>query len=526
MNNTKYLIFGGSLFFTLLLAGLQGTELKSVGVQSDPTTGETQPVFKQGPRINPLLIQCSALLTFGAGVFCFKDEILETGAEVIEWGKERISSNLVEDIEKTPAKPPVASPVKQPISLTKPAPQPVAQEEIDYPDTEDYEEEPFFSSDSFEPVLSFEEEFIQTLEQLSPLKGLQFQGKTEGFGEEEYRFSLKLQSGIKSILQKAQGDLEATKFNGRLFLAEGGLAYRHKKPESERTFPSFDLPARPVSARLPFLAGYDGLTKEAVLGDFGEFANLGVGGSPNMGKDNYVKQIIASIMAYSSPEEVQFAACDTSSKQLSDYQALAGSPYLINSISPSLALSTTSKQSFALLNRLSIESVSRSNLFKQAGVENIWQYREKGYSLPCFVILFCETYDLFSGDEGLADRVSSFCKTGRSQGMFAILSTQQPNGTAMPTNIRSSLGYSLMLKTPRDALSLAFFNEEQPTSKLFDKGHGIFYDGFKHRDVQSAMIDSATFSKYAHPSSTATAVEQPAEEFYPRSNVIEFRRKA
>ena len=492
-------------FGFIILSQLQGSKVDSVGARYNPITLQNEEVISTRPLVNPWLIRVFGLGAIASGAFCFRDDLLEAGADVFEYAK---ANKKVQGLfDKLPAQ-----------KATPPAPQRIDPSELDFPtiplefEKEEYSIPKTKVQPKKKPTL--EESFAEVMSQRLRAKA-SHKETVEGYNVARHFFKFdtarNIPRNLTGLLAQEQKDLDATfpELKGRLRTANGGFSFTVNKTDEERQYPTEILANENQSARLSFLIGYENFTKKPVFADLGHTPHISVAGTTNSGKDSWQQQMQASLMKGYSPEELKFVIAD--GKKGLNYQHMVDSPYLFGQ-NP---IFTTQGELKGILHELDILSETRMADFLEAGAEDIWGYKAKGNEMSCVVVFICETSILFKDNPSISDDLIVKTKTHRSQGIFYVFSTQIPNKWSLPTDIRNNSAMRMLFKTENDELSTFVFNEEQPSSSLAGKGHGIFYGGDGYIEIQSAKPSEEELFNLAHPT----------EEVKAPSNVILFQRK-
>lgn len=161
--------------------------------------------------------------------------------------------------------------------------------------------------------------------------------------------------------------------------------------------------------------------------------NLLVGGAVGQGKSNLLLDIIYSLAARYSPDEMSLALLDY--KRGLEFHRFAPDAQGANWLPHAKVLSLESDQEFgvAVLRHVAQEMAQRSDLFKEAGTPSIGAYRRQtGRAMPRLLLIVDEFHEILEGDDDLAEEAASLlthiAKQGRAYGVHLLLSSQTISG--------------------------------------------------------------------------------------------------
>ena len=161
--------------------------------------------------------------------------------------------------------------------------------------------------------------------------------------------------------------------------------------------------------------------------------NVLIGGAVGQGKSNLLLDIIYSLAARYSPDELSMLLLDY--KQGLEFHRFAPDAEGRGWLPHVKVLSLESDQEFgvAVLRHVTEELERRSRLFKEAGAPSIGAYRRAtGLAVPRMLVIIDEFHALFEGDDDLVDQAVSLleaiAKQGRAYGIHLLLASQTISG--------------------------------------------------------------------------------------------------
>lgn len=171
----------------------------------------------------------------------------------------------------------------------------------------------------------------------------------------------------------------------------------------------------------------------------GTSQHLLVAGKTGSGKSTFLHAMVTSAAMHFSPDEVEFYLVDF--KKGVEFKS-----YATHRLPHARVIAIESEREFGLsvLERLDEELRVRGEKFRDAGVQNLADYREKrpGERVPRVLLIIDEFQELFTEDDRLAQESSllmdRLVRQGRAFGMHVILGTQTLAGAY--SIARSTLG--------------------------------------------------------------------------------------
>ena len=206
--------------------------------------------------------------------------------------------------------------------------------------------------------------------------------------------------------------------------------------------------------------------------DYSEHHTL-IGGRSGSGKSNLVNIIIQNLTYFYSPKEIELYLLDY--KEGVEFNAYTNP--MLNHASL-IAVNSNVSYGVTFLEHIIEEKNRRSELFKQAGVKDFKEYRQKGFDLSRIVIIIDEFQTLFTTKE--RDKVekmfAEILRKGRSFGIHLILSTQTLSGVEVTSlsQLKSQIGNRFALAMGEDDSRNFLSMTNEAAAGLNGKPEGIF----------------------------------------------------
>ena len=285
------------------------------------------------------------------------------------------------------------------------------------------------------------------------------------------------------------------------------------------TYPLFDL-IKPEIANPWKQTSTDGLS--AIVGKAGRqdlrvsfrsenppTPNMLVGGAVGQGKSNLLLDIIFSLTAQYSPEELELLLLDF--KRGLEFKRFDKDQQGKNWMPHVRVLSLESNQEFgiAVLKYVETELERRSQIFKAADAHSITDYRASGEKLPRVLLIIDEFHILFEGDDSHVDEavriLELIAKQGRAYGIHLLLASQTTSGISglriKGESIFAQFPLRMSLKNTVQESQAILSPHNSAAADLTYRGEVIFNKNFGQDPVGSnirgvaAWVDSDKFSR-------------------------------
>ena len=189
--------------------------------------------------------------------------------------------------------------------------------------------------------------------------------------------------------------------------------------------------------------------------------HLLIAGTTGGGKSTELNSIIASLMYWRKPDEVQFILSDTKNVEFGYFD---GCPHVI-------ARATSMYTTWEQMDFVIEEMERRLHLIAKAGKRNILEYNRHLITtihptaklLPYIVLVIDELADVLGGDKrGEAkiaqNKLGTIVQKARAAGVHVIAATQRPSVNIVAGSIKANFPARLTFKLPSDADSRTVIN--------------------------------------------------------------------
>jgi S-DNA-T family DNA segregation ATPase FtsK/SpoIIIE len=194
---------------------------------------------------------------------------------------------------------------------------------------------------------------------------------------------------------------------------------------------------------------------QIIFKDLAELKNILIAGPPEIGKTNFIHQLILSLIATKHPAQIKFVMFDFKSLDFSIYKSLK-KHFIAQILGEENTVVSSINAASNTLNSLCIEMDNRYDLLKNAGTKNIFNYNDKfiarqlypglGHQyLPTLVLIIDELADLilFPQNEIPLRRL---LYEGYKTGIYSIISTNQFLGATLSNSILASIEWRAIFR--------------------------------------------------------------------------------
>jgi len=219
-------------------------------------------------------------------------------------------------------------------------------------------------------------------------------------------------------------------------------------PNASRTLVNWrDTLAQPEpSVRIPLNLGVDSQGR-LYNDDLTLCPHLLIAGTTGGGKSTELNSIIASLMYWRRPDEVQFILSDTKNVEFGYFD---GCPHVI-------ARATSMYTTWEQMDWLIEEMESRLKTFACWQCRNIHEFNKKCERKKTFIVLVIdELADVLGGDKRgeakiATNKLSRIVQKSRAAGVHVIAATQRPSVNIVAGSIKANFPARLTFKLPSDA---------------------------------------------------------------------------
>ncbi|HIA28853.1 MAG TPA: DNA translocase FtsK, partial [Candidatus Marinimicrobia bacterium] len=207
--------------------------------------------------------------------------------------------------------------------------------------------------------------------------------------------------------------------------------------------------------------------------------HLLIAGTTGSGKSVCINSIITSILFRSSPEDVRFILIDPKKLELAAYKALENH-HLISSDDVDELVMTTPENAVAALRAAEQEMRRRYDVFAEAVVRNIDEYRTKAESnsemekMPYIVVIIDELADLMlRAPKEVEAPITRLAQMSRAVGIHLVVATQRPSVDVITGIIKANFPARLAFQVASRIDSRTIL-DANGAEKLLGKGDMLF----------------------------------------------------
>lgn len=269
----------------------------------------------------------------------------------------------------------------------------------------------------------------------------------------------------------------------------------------------------PTSNLIPLNFGVDSEGKPFVE-DLTMLPHLMIAGSTNGGKSVLLKSIIASLMLWRTPSELQFVMSDTKNVE---FMHFVGSPHLMQPIC------NTKYETWEAMDKLTDIMEDRLRVIGKAMQSNIADFNRVNphRKMPYVVFIIDELADVMGGDKRgeakiAADKLGRIVFKARAAGVHVIAATQRPSVDTVKGSIKANFPARVTFRLPSGTDSRTVIDQEG-AQHLIKQGDMLYYGpnhtGLKRlhsgyaaiEDIQQCVAYSKAVSDTAATADASTA---------------------
>lgn len=242
---------------------------------------------------------------------------------------------------------------------------------------------------------------------------------------------------------------------------------------------------RKTRSRLRIALGRD-VSGEAVVADLGSMPHLLLAGTTGSGKSVCLNAIIASLLFYNSPAQLQLLLVDPKRVELTKYN---GIPHLIAPVV------TDIEKVIVALRWVTREMERRYEQFSQAGARNLESYNKLAKSqsaeqLPYIVVVIDELADLMlAAPEDVERTICRLAQMARATGIHLVIATQRPSVDVVTGLIKANFPARISFAVTSQVDSRVIL-DTPGAEKLLGRGDMLFMapDSSKLQRIQGCYV--------------------------------------
>jgi DNA segregation ATPase FtsK/SpoIIIE, S-DNA-T family len=206
-----------------------------------------------------------------------------------------------------------------------------------------------------------------------------------------------------------------------------------KIPEVNYDYPKLFEIIQKEKIILPIVCGADE-TENVRIYDATNSPNLLIFGEPGSGKSSILHVILATLIQYYSPKQIEFYLADFKMSELNLYEGVKhvkSISYLTKDFAPALT-------------HLKKELTKRGQLLKDHKVRHINKLPDA--QKPPYIVLCVDEFVMIKDDDIMTDLLQ-IASLGRAYGIYLILSMQRPSHKILSTDVRGLLSVRMGFRT-------------------------------------------------------------------------------
>jgi S-DNA-T family DNA segregation ATPase FtsK/SpoIIIE len=228
--------------------------------------------------------------------------------------------------------------------------------------------------------------------------------------------------------------------------------------------------------------------------DLTKCPHLLIAGSTGSGKSTFLHSVIASLMYWRGPDQVQFVLSDTKNVEFGHF---IGAPHLL------FEPATSMYRTWELLDWLIEEMERRLQIIGRGGARNIAEYMKQGvtakpmHPMPYIVLVIDELADVLGGDKRGEAKIAQaklgrIVQKSRAAGVHCIAATQRPSVDIIAGSIKNNFPARLTFRLSSGSDSRTVVSQEG-AEHLLAQGDMLYQgpsaQGLKRLHAAYASID-------------------------------------
>ncbi|MDF9530623.1 FtsK/SpoIIIE domain-containing protein [Bacillus cereus] len=191
----------------------------------------------------------------------------------------------------------------------------------------------------------------------------------------------------------------------------------------------YDYDAFPIkNEKLPVVCGVNKFNQYTIY-DMVEHPHLLIAGTTGSGKSTQIRAILATLIRHKTPEQLHLYLCDLKKSEF----------HLFQKVQHVKSTTYTADSLYPVLVKLKKELERRGEILNQHGYSHIDQLPKK---LP-YLVMCIDEYPLLQHKKAITDIVEEISSTGRTNGIFLILSMQRPDSKVIDGKIKNNLNVTM-----------------------------------------------------------------------------------
>jgi S-DNA-T family DNA segregation ATPase FtsK/SpoIIIE len=190
--------------------------------------------------------------------------------------------------------------------------------------------------------------------------------------------------------------------------------------------------------------------------DFTKCPHLLVGGSTGGGKSIWLTGVIASLMYWRSPQQVQFILSDTKTVEFTNF---VGSPHITGTIAH------TMYETWDKMDWIIDKMEERLVMLGKAGYRDVAAYNSRNLTqqLPYYVLVIDELFDILGGSERgegkiATDKLARIVAKSRAAGCHVLAATQRSSVDVVSGRVKTNFPSRLTFRLPNESDSRTIIN--------------------------------------------------------------------
>lgn len=221
--------------------------------------------------------------------------------------------------------------------------------------------------------------------------------------------------------------------------------------------------------------------------DLAKHPHILIAGSTGSGKSNMVNHLIASLMTFTDPKDLQFILIDL--KRM-EFKLFRKSGHLHRPVI------TEAQEAIEALNGLVEEIERRARLMEDTDVKEVgeWNERFPDQAQPRLICIIDEFAELrLASDKKISEEaarlVNRICNLGRAVGIHLIICTQRPARAVLGNEVKINMPLIIAGRTQSTAQSAVILDNGHAAGLPLVPGRMLYQSGSSEWEIQTPYID-------------------------------------